>query len=141
MIGTMREILEKHTTAAQRVTSCLRRGCGAVAVASVGEDDQRLFQTCSSAVNGSSSCKAAQGSCGCPHAEQRLIVGMLQAISTFNRRRHLVLLTTLAPCPQCANLILLSDLFRSVIYLLEYDTDTSGPDILKRGGVSCHQLV
>ena len=44
------------------------------------------------------------------------------------------LYTTLAPCSNCAKLIVAAGIKR-VVYLEEYDRDMSGPELLRQAGI------
>jgi deoxycytidylate deaminase len=86
-------------------------------------------------VNGLPTCKAAEGGCGCIHAEQRLIIKLLK-----NRvAGDLTMLTTLEPCESCANLIVESNLFSTVYFLRDYRSMV-GRTILESAGIKAIQL-
>jgi deoxycytidylate deaminase len=122
-------------TQAEAATMCARMGTMARAVKITGTVDAPLIglELDDFAINGGPNCKAVQGGCECSHAEQKLIIRLLQ---DGRRLQQMTLLSTLEPCVHCANLIVLSKLFVKVAWLLPYKTAPGG-QILRRGGILC----
>lgn len=125
------EILRKDAEYAESTTICNRRGTAARACMSFGD----VEVTEAMAFNGSPHCSSTEGSCGCVHAEQRLVMHLVKARCS----RGLTLLTTLEPCESCANLLVESELFASVFYLRPY-RGSKGTAILARAGIPCVKL-
>jgi deoxycytidylate deaminase len=129
----MRARLASDAEAAERATTCRRRGTMARAVVVEGEDIILLPNLV--VANGGASCLALPAGCGCPHAEQKLIVKILRD-SNYAKRSDLCLLSSLEPCEQCANLIVESGLFSRVAWLATY-RDGRGQEILRRANIFC----
>ena len=115
---------------AEATTSCLRRGTASRAAAVV--DGVLDIQPSIVYVNGSVGCTGAMGSCGCCHAEQRLVVDLLRRPVSPKR----VLLSTLEPCQSCANLVVESALFDVVAWLMAYRGGL-GRQVLVNAGIAC----
>lgn len=128
-VDEVRAQLERDAEKARATTQCKRRGTMSRLCMQLGEK----LMPGEYAINGNSSCTGVEGKCGCPHAEQRLIVRLLRdRAASFEQ---MILLTTLEPCVQCANLIILSGIKR-VAWLSPY-SDSLGRVILANGGVRC----
>lgn len=126
------EILREDAAFAEASTVCNRRGTAARAV-DIWTD---VVSDVAVAFNGSPHCTSSEGSCGCVHAEQRLILNLAQSHSP---KRRFTLLTTLEPCESCANLIVESNLFSNVFFLREY-RGGKGRVILRRSDIPCKQV-
>lgn len=127
--------LREDAATAGQCTTCRTRGTFARAVdlttVVLGDDVDIDAATVARAVNGSPWCSATRGSCGCVHAEQRLVLHLMR------QRRpvaSLLLLSTLEPCEQCAKLVAECGLFKSVAWLRGYG-EGRGREILKAAGV------
>tara|TARA_R100000152_G_C6728751_1_gene153712 strand:- start:9 stop:359 length:351 start_codon:yes stop_codon:yes gene_type:complete len=84
------------------------------------------------AVNGpanGSTCSGYVGNCGCMHAEAKLIMEMLK-----EGREHPHLEVTLAPCVQCAHLIVAVGWIKRVTYTHDY-RDKQGVRIIRNAGL------
>lgn len=123
-----RALLIADADLADRTTRCLRRGCAARALhVEFGRDVGPFFNGPSTSCD----CTAVRGSCGCAHAEQRLVTTMLKEHLV---RRDWKLYCTLSPCAQCADLIILSGLFVEVVYLRTLH-DRRGIDKIVAAGI------
>ena len=76
-----------------------------------------------------STCSGGEGSCGCMHAEAKLIMRMLS-----EGRQHTHLEVTLAPCVHCAHLIVAVGWVKRVTYLQDY-RDKRGVRIMRDAGL------
>lgn len=77
-------------------------------------------------------CSNVVGSCGCVHAEPKLILSWAQYYSD-----KCVILCTHSPCTNCANLIVLSGFVYAVIYRTFTEHDPRGVDIIRRAMPIC----
>ncbi|UOF80033.1 deoxycytidylate deaminase [Caudoviricetes sp.] len=113
---------------------CLRRSCHAAYHYKRVDGYVKTID----AVNGHQlhSCTAEPGSCGCPHAEAKLVLKMLEHKAEAGG----ILVTTMSPCSACAWLIRLSGYAATVAYLEEYDNDRSGITVLRAGGIEVVKL-
>ena len=82
-----------------------------------------------SAINGSEGCRGvlAVGSCGCEHAEQKLL--------SHTALGGVAIAVTYSPCSVCASLILDSPWIKTVVYEHATEHDLEGIEILQREGV------
>ena len=86
------------------------------------------------------SCSGERGSCGCAHAEVRMLADGLVAIAN-HPCQGLLLLSTLAPCINCANLLLALRKFRTVLYLHEWRAeDPRSKMLLRAGGIDVRKF-
>lgn len=129
----IRSRLTDDQLAAEASTTCRRRGTMARAV--IIEGEEIVLLPGAAFTNGCAHCLAFPGGCGCPHAEQKLIVALLRH-ERYSLRKDLCLLTSLEPCEQCANLIVECGLFTRVAWLFLY-RDGRGRDILRRANIPC----
>lgn len=129
-LSLIRTTLAGDAVMADRVTTCRRQGT--IARALSDEAPRDVISAFLPSVNGSAACKNIKGGCGCAHAEQKLIVEMLKTVGTTGKRW--TLLSTLAPCEQCANLVVLSGLFHTVAWLRPY-AEGAGLKILEAAGI------
>lgn len=125
------EQLIEDSRLAESLTVCRRRGT----VARAGYIVDEGFDSLQWSVNGSPKCAAIEAGCGCVHAEQRLITQLLKT----RIDGPLVMLTTLEPCEQCANLIVESELFSKVFYLRDYRAKV-GRAILSNAGIHVEKV-
>lgn len=124
---------------ADHVTRCRRRGCGAAAIA---EDGTHWGPEYNGPVNDSRTCDNIQGNCGCCHAEQRLLswMGFGGSMEWTNLQGTWTLISTLSPCTNCANLIVISKQFKEVRYLYKLNHDQRGIDILESAGITVKKI-
>lgn len=74
------------------------------------------------------SCRAAEGACGCVHAEANTVAKL------GGSRGGLVLLTTCSPCEHCAGLVVNTGRFSHVVYGETYRRP-EGVALLREAGV------
>lgn len=86
-----------------------------------------------------SSCTNEVGNCGCPHAEQKLILELPRILD--QDIGQLIMCCLYSPCTQCANLIVLSKLFHLVIFETLTEHDKRGEKILHRHGIQTAQYI
>lgn len=80
-------------------------------------------------------CNSEKTRYGCTHAEVNALV------KNMTYAEDKIMLTTMSPCVNCATAILNHPgSFKYLIFIAGYK-DTTGLDILTRGGVTCHQWI
>lgn len=129
MLDSIAYQLALDASKARGATQCLRRGT--MSRLCLQLDDELILGEC--AINGDRYCSSTEGSCGCPHAEQKLLVSLLKGRG--DNYDQMILLTTLEPCVQCANLIALVGI-RKVAWLQTYGNG-EGRKILRNHGIAC----
>lgn len=81
-------------------------------------------------------CSNQVGNCGCVHAEMRAILGLVNS-----RMGTCFMVSTYAPCTNCANLIATAEmLIPVVIYRYPTPHDPRGLQILRRVGIVVEQM-
>ena len=83
-------------------------------------------------------CSNVVGGCGCLHAEQRAIYSMLTTYKI--RLGKMQMVVQYSPCTNCANAIILSQLFDTVYFETLTEHDPRGLEILKKNGVKVCSL-
>jgi len=113
-------------------TKCKRRFVRATILCPNTNGITKIFSEVNGPIYNSFECSNELGSCGCEHAEQKVIRELLMSISTWPPVFQYILLSSYSPCTQCANAIIGSKMINTVIYDRVYETDTRGLEMLSK---------
>lgn len=130
----MFNMLVNDQTRANQATKCKRRGCAATFL-----HDEKAFVIFD--YNNPLPfypCNGQRGKCGCTHAEEHLV--MSEAFKNMPRPTKGTLLTTKAPCPACARLIVLTECVGEWYWLLDHHCSV-GAEIVKASGIVCGRIA
>lgn len=111
-----------------QLSRCVRRSVGCVIIPPDFTEVLAIGYNGPPAGVSNDRCRSEQGACGCTHSEANALV----KLSTH--RSGLILVTTMAPCEQCAGLILNSKRIAEVVYDEPYRVE-DGLTLLAEGGI------
>ena len=125
---SVQQHLEAATRFAEANTQCERKGVAAI----LGQRRGNSFVSLDTQINGPAMPEIlcggveAVGTCGCMHAEVKVILRMLEDC-VHHRNKNLLLVTSYSPCSNCASAIVtVRDFIKGVIYGVITEHDKRG---------------
>jgi len=136
MRNRLKEILLKLSVETEKLgVDCKRKKVGC----NIHSPDRTGKLVCLSRIftNGSQSneCSNVVGSCGCFHAEPKLVLATYAAL--LCTPNEILIACTHSPCTQCANLIVWSTIAFGLIYRTRTEHDLRGIGILRKAIPVC----